>query len=239
MELKWVYSETCCSELVGWVSAWDSRFFVLYKESMFWSRWGRFEYFRLTSLYSTDITFCFITAPSFQPEQSGLYTVSDVFLSYRCLVSGLQWNIDLSFPESIVLSQDPRRKRWIKVSLYTTFPSLNPLTQPHVSPFCPLHELQTSCIHWPIFVELNMNVMPPSQRPHSFRRANLCRTNINYITLGTWKTSFSQSLGYSKSLAAFYGTRRFITVFTKPSSIPYLAPDESNPYHPISLRSDV
>jgi hypothetical protein len=40
-----------------------------------------------------------------------------------------------------------------------------------------------------------------------------------------------------KKFPACYGTRRFNTVFTKPSTGPYLEPYQSNPLHPISLRS--
>jgi hypothetical protein len=40
-----------------------------------------------------------------------------------------------------------------------------------------------------------------------------------------------------KNFAAFYGTRRFITVFTRALHCPYPEPDQSNPSHPISLRS--
>jgi hypothetical protein len=36
-----------------------------------------------------------------------------------------------------------------------------------------------------------------------------------------------------KKFPAFYGTRSFITVFTRPSTGPYPEPDQSNPYHPI------
>jgi hypothetical protein len=36
-----------------------------------------------------------------------------------------------------------------------------------------------------------------------------------------------------KSFPTFYGTRRFTTVFTKPSTNPYFEPEQSSPYHPI------
>jgi hypothetical protein len=36
-----------------------------------------------------------------------------------------------------------------------------------------------------------------------------------------------------KNFPAFFGNRRFITMFTKPSTAPYPEPDQSSPYQPI------
>jgi hypothetical protein len=41
-----------------------------------------------------------------------------------------------------------------------------------------------------------------------------------------------------KKFATLYGTRMFITFFTKAATGPYPEPVQSNPYHPISSDTD-
>jgi hypothetical protein len=41
-----------------------------------------------------------------------------------------------------------------------------------------------------------------------------------------------------KNFPTFYGTRRFITVFTRAATGPYLDPDRSSPYYPTLFLYD-
>jgi hypothetical protein len=59
---------------------------------------------------------------------------------------------------------------------------------------------------------------------------------LTYLLALLEKLPFAQLL---KNFLAFYGTQRFITVFTRalPTG-PYSEPDRSNPYHPIQSLQD-
>jgi hypothetical protein len=64
---------------------------------------------------------------------------------------------------------------------------------------------------------------------------------LGHLLTYSWSSALLEEpsiLQILKNLPVFYGTRKFITVFTKPSTAPYPEPDQSNPYHPtLPLRS--